>query len=173
MNAVDYIIIAVMVLSILAAMAQGFLREALSVAGVVAGYVLAAWMYGRVSGRIAPYVNRPWLADLAAFLLIFFGVAFLAGVAGKIAHWGAKTAGLRWADRLLGGAFGLVRGGLVVVVVLLGLTAFQPNTPLLTNSQLAPYFLVVGRGAMWLAPSAVRQQFRAGIAALHRFEEQH
>jgi membrane protein required for colicin V production len=92
---------------------------------------------------------------------------------GRIARWGAESVGLRWADRLLGGAFGLVRGALVVMVVLLGIAAFQPNASLLRNSEFAPYFLVIGRGASWLAPSAVRQQFRAGVTALRGIEQQH
>jgi membrane protein required for colicin V production len=166
MNALDYIIIAVIVLSTLGAMAHGFLREGFSLAGVVVGYLVAAWQYWRISGWLGAHVKTQWVADLAGFLIIFFAVAALIAVIGRIARWGADAVGLRWADRMLGGAFGVVRGALVVMVVLLGITAFQPDTSLLMNSRLAPYFLVIGRGATWLAPSAIRQQFRAGVAAL-------
>lgn len=172
MNALDYIIIAVIVLSTLGGMAHGFLREAFSLAGVVVGYFVAAWLYWRISAMLAPYVKVQWVTDLAGFLIIFFAVAALAGVIGRIARWGAEAVGLRWADRVLGGAFGVVRGAFAVMVVLLGITAFQPNASLLTNSQLSPYFLVIGRGATWLAPSAVRQQFRAGVAALRGIHQQ-
>src|SRR5438270_3837359 len=140
MNALDYIIIAVIVLSTLGAMAHGFLREAFGLAGVVVGYLFAAWWYWRISAMLAPHVNSQWVADLAGFLIVFFAVAALAGVIGRIARWGAEAVGLRWADRVLGGAFGVVRGALVVMVVLLGITAFQPDTSLLMNSRLAPYF---------------------------------
>ena len=173
MNVLDYIIVAVVVLSTIAAMAQGFLREAFSLAGVVVGYIVAAWQYWRLAAWLTPYVKTEWVAGLAAFLIVFFAVAVLAGIIGRIARWGADTVGLRWADRLLGGAFGLVRGALVVMVVLMGITAFQPQAAWLSNSQFAPYFLVIGRGAMWLAPSAVRQQFRSGIAALRGIEQEH
>ncbi|HKD90360.1 MAG TPA: CvpA family protein [Terriglobales bacterium] len=173
MNALDYIIIVVVVLSTLAALAQGFLREAFSLAGVVVGYIVAAWQYWRVSAWLLPYVKTAWVADLAGFLIIFIAVATLAGVTGRIARGWANEAGLGWADRFLGGAFGLLRGLLAVMVVLLGIAAFQPTTGLLTQSQLAPYFLVIGRGASWLAPSAVRQQFRAGVAALRNVQQQH
>lgn len=166
MNILDYAIVAVVVLSTIAAIAQGFLREAFSLAGVVVGYIVAAWQYWRVSAMLAPYVKTAWIADLAGFLIIFFCVAAVAGFAGRIARWGADAVGLRWADRLLGGAFGLARGALIVMVVLLGVASFQPNAAMLQNSELAPYFLVIGRGATWLAPSAVRQQFRAGVDAL-------
>lgn len=172
MNVLDVAIIVVVVLSTAAAMAQGFLREAFSLAGVVLGYIVAAWQYGRVAALLAPYVKTQWAADLAGFLILFFAAAAIVGIIGRIARWGAGAVGLRWADRLLGAAFGLLRGALVVMVVLLGFAAFQPNAAMLQKSELAPYFLVIGRGASWLAPSAVRQQFRAGVAALRGIHPQ-
>src|SRR5436305_4992343 len=147
MNALDYIIVAVIVLSALGAMAHGFMREAFSLAGVVVGYLVAAWQYWRISGLLAPHVKTQWVADLAGFLIIFFAVAALGGVIGRIARWGAEAVGLRWADRVLGGAFGVVRGALLVMVVLLGVTAFQPDASLLTKSKLAPHFLALRPGA--------------------------
>jgi len=53
-------------------------------------------------------------------------------------------------------------------VVLMGMTAFTPTTSMLEKSALAPYFLVVGRAAMWLAPSELRAKFDDGLDFLHR-----
>jgi hypothetical protein len=39
---------------------------------------------------------------------------------------------------------------------------------MLENSQLASYFLVVGRAAIWVAPSALRVRFYEGLDFLHR-----
>jgi hypothetical protein len=49
----------------------------------------------------------------------------------------------------------------------MGMTAFAPTSKLLANSQLAPYFLVVGRAAIWLAPSELRARFNQGLELLH------
>jgi hypothetical protein len=48
----------------------------------------------------------------------------------------------------------------------LAFASFSPESALLGRSEMAPYFLVAGHAAVWLAPSAIRQQFRAGVAAL-------
>jgi len=56
----------------------------------------------------------------------------------------------------------------VVAVILMGMTAFTPTTSLLEKSELAPYFLVVGRAAIWVAPSALRARFYEGLDFLHR-----
>jgi len=74
-----------------------------------------------------------------------------------------NEAGLRGVDRFLGGVLGLVRGCLLVAIVLLGVTAFTPTSAELQNSALSPYFLVVGRAAIWLAPSELRAEFYKGL----------
>jgi hypothetical protein len=39
---------------------------------------------------------------------------------------------------------------------------------MLERSVLAPYFLVVGRAAIWVAPSDLRARFYEGLDFLHR-----
>jgi len=166
MNALDWAIAVLLLLSMLLAAAQGFFFEVFSLAGAVAGYILAAWDYGWVALWLMPYMKSPTLADLAGFLVIFLGCVLLGGAAARIARWAMKEAGLRWADRLLGGVFGLFRGSVIVTVGLMALTAFAGDSHELSESKFAAYFLVAGRGAIWLAPSAVRQKFHQGLARL-------
>jgi len=56
----------------------------------------------------------------------------------------------------------------MVAVILMGMTAFKPASALLQNSQLAPYFLAVGRAAIWLAPAELRARFYQGLDLLHQ-----
>jgi len=44
------------------------------------------------------------------------------------------------------------------------MTAFTPTSRWLQGSSLAPYFLVVGRAAIWVAPSELRAEFYKGLA---------
>jgi membrane protein required for colicin V production len=106
------------------------------------------------------------VAEIGAFLLIFIAVAVMAGMAGRITRWALKEAGLRWFDRLLGAAFGLLRGVLVVGVIVLALASFTPGMRLLAGSSLGPYFVVVARGASWAAPAGVRTRFQQGMESL-------
>jgi len=166
LNTLDWGIIAILVLSVLLAAAQGFLFEIFSLAGAVLAYLVAAWGYGKFAPRFLPYVKEPAIADLASFLTIFFVVVLLAGAIARIVRWAAHGAGLRWPDRFLGGVFGLLRGIIVVSAGLIAVTAFAPESPQLEGSKLAGYFLVAGRGASWLAPTQVREKFRDGVTKL-------
>lgn len=166
MNWADIAIVVVILLSVLLAAAQGFFFEIFSLAGTVVGYLLAAWGYTRVAPLIEPYVKTPWVANIAGFLVIFLVVTLLASVIGRVMRATMKEVGLRWFDRILGALFGFARGILVVMVIALALASFVPQSPALANSRLAPYLLVVARAAVWLAPTQVRMQFRAGMDAL-------
>lgn len=166
MNALDWVIVLIMFLSVVLAATQGFFFEVISLAGAILGYLLAAWNYGRIAPWFLQYVKQQAIADLAGFLTIFISVVLLAGAIARIVRWTVREVGLRWADRALGAAFGLVRGFVVVTAGLLALTAFAPESQELARSQLAPYFSVASTGASWLAPSEIRRKFRDGIDKL-------
>jgi membrane protein required for colicin V production len=166
MSGLDWVIVVTVGLSVLLATAEGFFFEIFSLAGAVLGYLFAVWGYARWAPWFLPYVKSEAIAQLVSFLTIFFVVLLLAGIAGRIARWAGKAAGLRWIDRLLGAAFGLVRGVVIVTVLVLGLAAFAPGSSVLASSQLGGYFLVLAHGASWVAPSEVRARFRAGVDAL-------
>jgi membrane protein required for colicin V production len=147
---------------------QGFFSEALTMAGLVVGYIVAAWQYRSFALWLEKFLKNDWLAEILGFLIIFFAVVILFGIAARIARWVMKESGLSGLDRFLGGVLGLAKGGLMVAVILMGMTAFAPASKLLENSQLAPYFLVVGRAAIWLAPSELRARFYQGLDLIHQ-----
>jgi membrane protein required for colicin V production len=168
MRGADWVILVIILASTLQAASSGFFQEAFHIAGLVAGYLVAAWQYQRLAAWFSAYLKSPWVAESAGFLIIFFAVAVVAGVAGRTARWVMKESGLRFVDRLLGGALGLLRGCLIVAVVVVSMTAFTPASKWLTGSEWAAYFQAVGRAAIWLAPAELRGRFYQGLDLLHR-----
>lgn len=165
MTGADWIILAVIFLSVIQAASVGFFQEAFGIAGLVLGYLLAAWNYQRLASHFASY-GAPWLVEIGAFLAIFICVMLLAGIAGRVTRWIMREAGLSFVDRTLGAALGLLRGSLIVAIVLASMAAFTPTSRWLQGSQLAPYFLVAGRAAVWVAPSELRARFYQGLNLL-------
>jgi len=159
-------------LSTLLAASQGFFYEVISLTGTVVAYLIASWEYYRIAGKLAPHLKSEWVGEIAGFLIIFIAVVILAGFVAKLVRWAMREAGLSGFDRLLGALFGLLRGCLLVSVVLMSVTAFEPTSRLLSGSELAPYFLVVGRAAIWVAPSSLRGRFYQGLDMLRNTREQ-
>lgn len=168
MSGLDWIIVVVIALSVLLAVAQGFFFEMFSLGGAVLGYLLAAWQYEALAPWFEPHVKSAAVANAAAFFVIFTGVMLVAGAAGKITRWMMKEVGLRWVDRVLGGAFGLIRGIVVVTVAVLALATFVPESRVLERSAMSRYFLVTGKAVSWLAPAEMRQKFQEGVALLRK-----
>jgi membrane protein required for colicin V production len=168
MTLADWFICALVLLNVITAAMQGFFSEALTMAGLVVGYIVAAWKYRSLAEWFESFLKNPWLAEILGFLIIFFAIVLLFGIAARIARWVMKESGLSGIDRFLGAVLGLLKGGLMVAVILMGMTAFTPTSKLLEKSQLAPYFLVVGRAAIWIAPSELRARFNQGLDLLHQ-----
>lgn len=168
MTPADWLILALVLLNVVMAAVQGFFSEALTMAGLIVGYIVAAWQYRSLAQWFETFLKNLWLAEILGFLVIFFAIVLLFGVAARIARWVMKEAGLSGLDRFLGALLGLLKGGLMVAVILMGMAAFTPTSKMLADSQLAPYFLVVGRAAIWLAPSELRARFYQGLDLLHQ-----
>jgi len=60
---------------------------------------------------------------------------------------------------------------LLVAIVLVSMTAFTPTSRWLQGSGLAPYFLVVGRAVIWVAPTELRVQFYKGLDYLRQVQQ--
>jgi len=168
MNVADWVIVAFVLLSVILAAVQGFFFELFSLAGLVVGYLIAVWQYDRLAVWFEQYLKSVWVSEILGFLIILIAVIVLAGLLGRVVRRIVKEAGLSGFDRFLGAVFGLVRGSLMVSILLLAQASFAPSSSWLVGSELAPYFLVVGRAEIWLAPSALRARFYQGLDLLRQ-----
>jgi membrane protein required for colicin V production len=130
MPVLDWIFVAVLVISLLVGAWRGLVYELLSLANWIAAFVLAQWFAPDVAHYL-PLANASEVVRYAAGFVVVFIVALFAG--GLIAFLVRKliaAVGLRPVDRVLGAAFGLVRGA----VVLLALTVVAGMTPVVKSS---------------------------------------
>ena len=108
MTAADWLIIAVVLLITIVAAFRGFFEELLSMAGLVIGYIVAAWQYPGLAAWFSTFLKNDLLADIFAFLVIFFVILILFSIAGRVVHKLMKAAGLSGFDRFLGALLGVL-----------------------------------------------------------------
>ena len=113
----DWALLAVLFFSALLGLWRGLVYEVLSVAGWVAAFVLAQAFAVDAAGWLPLNGVSPALAVAAGFALVFIAVAFAGGFVAWLFSKLVSSVGLRPVDRVLGGAFGVLRG----LVLLLGL----------------------------------------------------
>jgi membrane protein required for colicin V production len=126
LSAVDWILLAVLGLSLLLGMWRGIIQEVLSLVGWVAAFYVSQ-MYAPLAAAWLPMEGSSQMLRYAAGYVVVF-VAVLVGTA--LVSWMIKklvsAVGLGSLDRLLGSLFGLMRG----VVILLAVTVLVGMTPM-------------------------------------------
>ena len=165
MNAADYLILAILSISTLAAMLRGLVSEVMS----LAVWVLALWISATTSGTVAATyltgIEQSAVRLGAAYIAIFLLVLVLGGMLTWVIRRIIAKTGLSSTDRLLGALFGFARGLLIVfsAVLFAGFTAI-PKQPLWQESLLLPAVLATGRGLSKFLPPSVQAFLSYSVA---------
>jgi membrane protein required for colicin V production len=168
MNAVDLIIIAVLVLSVLVGLWRGLISEVLALVTWIAAFWVA-WTYGpAVSAHFDRSVENPIVRMLIGYGICFIAVLILGALARFVLHQLVDGTGLGGTDRLLGMIFGFARGVLLVtlMVFLVNLTSFAHES-MWQQSTLLPQFKGM---ASWLEqelPPNVREHLQPDKLPAH------
>jgi membrane protein required for colicin V production len=163
MNPLDWLLAILLTYSVVRAAMRGFFQEAFALGGLIAGFLLACWLYLDTAKRLSGLITSPPLAQLGGFLLVLAATMVVATLLGKLLRRTASVVGLGFMDRLLGALFGLVRGALLGVAILMAFTAFLPTGQWLENSQLAPYFLRAAHAVSFVMPSDLKHRLYEGL----------
>lgn len=145
MTLADWLIVVVVVVSTLISLKRGFVREALSLLSWVAAVLVALLFHARLGLLLEPYIEMSGLRLIAAFALLFIGTLIVGAAVNFLIGELVDLTGLTGTDRALGTVFGLVRGGILVLLVLM---AMQPllkpeQYAWWRDSHLIPHFLLM------------------------------
>ncbi len=162
----DWVIVTVFALSVITAFLHGFLVEMFALFGLVAGMIVAGQFYDQLTPWIAQLIHERFAAQAAAFLLIALGIMLCAAILGRLLRWVLRRVGLGWADRLAGGAFGLVKGYVLVALGVAAMAAFFPQQSWLERSQLVPYFMPGAHGSATVLPRELSGRIQSGLEHL-------
>ncbi|MHB8667378.1 MAG: CvpA family protein [Burkholderiales bacterium] len=125
----DYLVIAILAVSVLLAVYRGAVREITALAGWVAALILSG-MFAQQLAQWLPASLSHMLRAVIAYLVIFLVVLLLSGLIGLVLAKVFRAAGLGFTDRAIGAMFGLVRGAVIVFVLVMfaGMTGL-PKEP--------------------------------------------
>lgn len=163
MTAFDYAVLAVVLASVLLGFWRGVVSEILALAAWVVAFLVARAEASAVANWLTGQIAEPGIRLAAAYVLIFVGILLVFAIARMLISLMLKAVGLGLLDRLLGAAFGVLRGLLVIwmAVLVAGMTSL-PRTDWWRDSMLAPPLeIAVIAAKPWLpADAAKRIRFR-------------
>ena len=117
MVAIDYIIIAIVLVSAVTGLIQGFLREVCA----LITWVLAVWLAWKFGPLLVPMLGgalrQPPYGLWAGRGIVFIGVLVIGGIIGALVNHYVRLSMFSGLDRLLGFVLGLLRGVVIVGVV--------------------------------------------------------
>ena len=144
MIAVDYIILAILIISAAMGLVRGLLREAIAVITWFLAIVLA-WIYGPslepiLGGVLVGSPLRIW----AARAIIFVGVLLLGGAVAVVLGHYVRVSMFAGMDKFLGFVFGIIRGVVIVGAFTIAIQALRMDEDARwKNSKLMPYAIGV------------------------------
>jgi membrane protein required for colicin V production len=161
LNWIDLLLLVVVGASVLTGLAAGFARVGVGFIAMIVGLFCGFWFYGIAAAYVLDYVSSRATANLFGFFVIFSGVLIVGAIVGRILAKFFKWVGLSWLDRLLGGAFGLVRGFVIAAGMVTVLLAFAPSPPpaSVVDSKLMPYVINVSGIFAALTPREIKDAF--------------
>jgi membrane protein required for colicin V production len=135
MTGFDYAVIAIVLLSALLGWWRGLVYEVLSLMGWIAAWAVARLFTASAAPYMPAALGTEAARTAAAFVALFVATLIVGGIVAWILSKLVKWVGLGWLDGLLGTLFGMLRGVLVVLVlvVLAGMTRL-PQEPFWRNA---------------------------------------
>ncbi|MGC2618531.1 MAG: CvpA family protein [Acidobacteriaceae bacterium] len=168
MAVIDWVIVAFILVTVLAAAKSGLIVEVCSLAGLILGLMLASWDYEILLPWTKQWIHTQEMAQAAAFFGVFLAVMIVAGIVGRLIRWSVKSVGLGWADRTAGAVFGLVKGCALVTIAAMVIAAFWPSATWFRESHLAPEFLSMADHVSIVAPSDLKEKIQHGVTNLRK-----
>ena len=172
-NLLDWTVLLILIASVILSALKGFVRELLGIIALVAAFFIGAWFYRAASSPFKEVVKSENIALFLGFAIVFLGTLVAGALVIAVAQKLIKFAKIQWFDRLLGAAFGFIRGWLLGSIVFLVLTSFDLQTERVQSSQLAPYYLPGARFIALAAPQDLKSRFADGYRAVEKWWHEH
>jgi membrane protein required for colicin V production len=156
---VDWALLAVLVLSIAIGLWRGLVFEVLSLVGWVAAYVAAQVLADTAAAYVPVGSAGGALNHAAAFAVVFLLALVVWALASRLLRLVIHATPLQLVDRVLGGAFGLLRGA-VLLLAMATVVSLTPaaRSPAWQHSQGATWLAVALQGLKPMLPESLAQR---------------
>ena len=145
MNELDGLILIVLGFSGLISLLRGFVKEALSLLIWFVAFAVAVALGPRLGHMLSAWFAHETLRTIGAFIILFIGTLIVGGLVNQLIISLVSKAGLGPIDRLLGMAFGALRGAILVLacLVIIPKIISVEDQVWWQESQLVPKFLML------------------------------
>lgn len=136
----DFVIIGLLLLFTLRGFWVGFLRQIAVLAALLIGYVIAGQYHDKLFPFLRGITDNPQAVFWTSYAILFAVTYVLTMLLGKGLAKVVELTVAGWFDKLLGGALGFAKGGVLVVLLYMVMTGIlAPENSMIRHCQLCPY----------------------------------
>lgn len=155
MAVIDWVILAVLIISSLISLKRGFVKEALSLASWVIAFVVARLFSGNLATLLEGSIDTNSLRWIVSFAILFAGTLVIGAMINHLLGEVVRLTGLGGTDRIFGMVFGFIRGLVILVAAVYGLQyTLVPDDAWWKESTLIPHLESVADWARKTLPGA-------------------
>ena len=160
MNLLDLGILVLLGLVTVRGYFRGLFQELAVLVGVVGGVVVASHNYLQLAGLLSRWVTDPQYARIIAFAVMLVAFYWLTRLAAHYLQRILYHLYLDFFERLLGAAFALAKGALIIGFGLMFIGLVLPkDSQLLKESRTAPKLVGLAHQSLELLPPDFKQRF--------------
>ena len=143
MAVIDIIILCIIAISAMLGVFRGLIKEALSLASWFAAIIAGTLFSAQLADLMENLINNASLRRIAAFAILFIGVIFAGTLISNLVSKLTQAAGLKGVDRTLGALFGILRGVIIVLIIVLIGSQLDISRQWFEGSGLVPYAMAM------------------------------
>lgn len=139
-NWIDWLVVAVLLASVAIGIARGFIREMLSLVVWILASFNAYLLGDELATMLVDLISKPSMRITIAMAILFVMTLLVGALLNHVLAEMVKKSGLTSADRILGVFFGLARGVILIMMLVLFAPAYMKQANGWQQSQMLPQF---------------------------------
>ena len=149
MNPLDIAIFIVCIIFSLSGLSRGLIRGVFYLGALCLGFYGAFTFHDELSNELPAFIKYEQLKTAVSFAALFFVIYTPLILAGKVVRRLIRNIKLGWLDKILGLAFGGLKGlAICCIGVFMLLSFLPPKNKLIAQSKLAPQLISISKKCM-------------------------
>ena len=157
MNAIDIVILILLLIGGLNGLRQGFIKAFANLVGWIFALIVAAKYATVLAPSMSALSSDPVVQKIAAFAFIVLVIVVLTWIVTAILNSVLKSLKLGPLNRLAGGAFGTLKGLLIVLITIQGIGPWVESSPYWKQSKFVQSLLPYAPWATELSKDAANE----------------
>jgi len=148
MNWLDVLLLLPLVFGLIRGLMRGFISEVIAIVVVILGVVGARIGAPTLSDILLRSFAWPQeVCNIVAYMVVFLAIAIILSIVAKLLYRFLRAIHLGWANKLLGGVFGLAKYAILVLIAVFVMDRtdksfhWLENSPVVKTSIIYPYMV--------------------------------